>query len=45
VRTTRRRGTAEGELRRIGAADGATIYWHFMDALWVALFFLLFFWK
>jgi cytochrome c oxidase subunit 3 len=45
VRTTGRRGTAEGELRRIGAVDGATIYWHFMDALWIALFFLLFFWK
>jgi len=45
VRTTRRRSTVEGELRRIGAVDGATIYWHFMAALWVALFFLLFFWK
>jgi cytochrome c oxidase subunit 3 len=45
VRTTRKRSTAAGELRRIGAADAATIYWHFMDALWIALFFLLFFWK
>ncbi len=27
------------------SADAATIYWHFMDGLWVALFVLLFFWK
>lgn len=45
LRTTRRRSTVEGELRRAGAADAATIYWHFMDGLWVALFLLLFFWK
>jgi len=45
VRTRRKRSTVEGELRRIGAADGATIYWHFMDGLWVVLFLLLFFWK
>ena len=44
LRTTRRRSTVEGELRRAGAADAAdaaTIYWHFMDGLWVALFLLL----
>ena len=45
MRTTRQRSTVEGELRRAGAADAATIYWHFMDGLWVALFLLLFFWK
>ncbi len=45
LRTTRRRSTVEGELRRAGAADAATIYWHFMDGLWVGLFLLLFFWK
>ena len=45
LRTTRKRSTVEGELRRAGAADAATIYWHFMDGLWVALFLLLFFWK
>jgi len=45
LRTTRKRSTVEGELRRAGAADAATIYWHFMDGLWVGLFFLLFFWK
>jgi len=45
VRTTRKRDTLDGELRRIGAADGAAIYWHFMDALWIGLFSLLLFWK
>jgi cytochrome c oxidase subunit 3 len=45
LRTTRKRSTIEGELRRAGAAGAATIYWHFMDGLWVALFFLLFWWK
>ena len=45
LRTTRKRSTVEGELRRVGAADAATIYWHFMDGLWVALFLLLFLWK
>jgi cytochrome c oxidase subunit 3 len=45
LRTTAKRNTVEGELRRIGAADAATIYWHFMDGLWVGLFLLLFLWK
>jgi len=45
LRTTRKRDTAEGELRRLGAADAATIYWHFMDGLWIGLFLLLFFWR
>jgi cytochrome c oxidase subunit 3 len=45
LRTTKKRGTLEGELRRAGAAGAATIYWHFMDGLWVVLFVLLFFWK
>jgi cytochrome c oxidase subunit 3 len=45
LRTMKKRDTVEGELRRAGAAGAATIYWHFMDGLWVALFLLLFFWK
>jgi cytochrome c oxidase subunit 3 len=45
VRTTKKRDTVEGELKRIGAADATSIYWHFMDALWISLFALLFFWK
>ncbi len=45
ARSTRKRATLEGELRRVGAADAASIYWHFMDALWIGLFLLLMFWK
>lgn len=45
LRTTKKRGTVQGELHRVGVADAATIYWHFMDVLWVGLFLLLFFWK
>ena len=28
-----------------GAADAVTLYWHFMDVLWIYLFMLLFLWK
>jgi len=45
MRTRNKRGTLEGELKRIGAADAASIYWHFMDGLWICLFGLLFLWK
>jgi len=45
LRTTKKRDTAEGELRRVGAAAAATIYWHFMDGLWIGLFLLIFFWR
>jgi cytochrome c oxidase subunit 3 len=44
-KTRTKRDTLDGELRRVGAAEAATIYWHFMDALWVGLFALLMFWK
>ena len=44
MRTTKKRATVDGELRRVGAADAVTIYWHFMDVLWVGLFALLMFW-
>jgi cytochrome c oxidase subunit III len=45
LRTRKKRNTVQGELRRVGAADAATVYWHFMDGLWICLFLLLFFWK
>ena len=45
VRTRKPRETIDGELRRVGAADAVSIYWHFMDALWIGLFMLLMFWK
>ncbi|MFN2577297.1 MAG: heme-copper oxidase subunit III [Pyrinomonadaceae bacterium] len=45
VRTRNSRKSIDGELRRVGAADAVTIYWHFMDVLWIGLFLLLMFWK
>jgi cytochrome c oxidase subunit 3 len=39
-----KRAAAAGA-RRQAAADAVTIYWHFMDALWIYLFLLLFLWK
>jgi cytochrome c oxidase subunit 3 len=32
-------------VRRQAGADALTIYWHFMDALWIYLFLLLFLWR
>lgn len=46
--TFRTRPTGESELaavKRQGAADAVTLYWHFMDVLWLYLFVLLFFWR
>lgn len=31
--------------RRQATADAVSIYWHFMDALWIYLFLLLFLWR
>jgi cytochrome c oxidase subunit 3 len=31
--------------KRHAAADAVTLYWHFMDGLWIYLFLLLFFWR
>ena len=31
--------------RRPAVADAVSIYWHFMDALWIYLFLLLFLWR
>jgi cytochrome c oxidase subunit 3 len=45
MRTRQKRDTLEGELRRVGAADAVSLYWHFMDVLWIALFLLLMLWK
>lgn len=42
---TKYRNQPDGELRRTGAADGVSIYWHFMDVLWIGLFGLLMFWR
>jgi len=42
-----RRQLAEAGLiaKRKAATDAVTIYWHFMDALWIYLFLLLFLWR
>jgi cytochrome c oxidase subunit 3 len=45
LRTRRKGETVERELKRMGAVDAATTYWHFLDGLWICLFLLLFFWK
>jgi cytochrome c oxidase subunit 3 len=33
------------EAKRRAVADAVSIYWHFMDALWIYLFLLLFLWR
>ncbi len=33
------------QLARQATADAVSIYWHFMDALWIYLFLLLFLWR
>ena len=42
-----RRSLTEARLiaKRQAAADAVAIYWHFMDALWIYLFLLLFLWR
>ena len=42
-----KRPVVEKELiaRRKAATDAVSIYWHFMDALWIYLFLLLFLWR
>ncbi|MCM3872336.1 MAG: cytochrome c oxidase subunit 3 [Pyrinomonadaceae bacterium] len=32
-------------VKRHAVADAVTLYWHFMDGLWIYLFVLLFFWR
>lgn len=44
----RTRAAKENQLAVVkaqGAADAVTLYWHFMDVLWLYLFVLLFFWR
>ena len=33
------------EVKQIAIADGVSVYWHFMDLLWIYLFTLLFVWR
>jgi len=45
LRTRARQENELAVVRRQGAADAVTLYWHFMDVLWLYLFVLLFFWR
>jgi cytochrome c oxidase subunit 3 len=43
---TRRTESDEQALaKQYAVADAVTLYWHFMDGLWIYLFLLLFFWR
>ena len=42
---TRWQKKASAVATRQAAADAVSIYWHFMDALWIYLFLLLFLWR
>jgi cytochrome c oxidase subunit III len=33
------------QAKTLAATDAATLYWHFMDGLWIYLFVLLFYWR
>lgn len=45
VRTRQVPGIAIVGAKRRAVADAVSIYWHFMDVLWIYLFVLLFFWR
>lgn len=45
VRTWRHDMEHKVSPRHQAAADAVTVYWHFMDALWIYLFLLLFLWR
>jgi len=45
LRSRRHEIESAGMAKRKAATDAVTIYWHFMDALWIYLFLLLFLWR
>jgi len=45
LRTRQRNADEAAEARRHARAGAVRIYWHFMDALWIYLFLLLFLWR
>jgi cytochrome c oxidase subunit 3 len=45
VRTRQVLGANAVDANRRAIADAVSIYWHFMDVLWIYLFVLLFFWR
>jgi cytochrome c oxidase subunit 3 len=45
LRTRRTVRDEQAAAKRHAVADAVTLYWHFMDGLWIYLFLLLFFWR
>jgi cytochrome c oxidase subunit 3 len=45
LRANRRRSDANAEMRRHTLVNVVSLYWHFMDGLWISLFLLLLLWK
>lgn len=45
LRTRRTERDEQALAKQHAVADAVTLYWHFMDGLWVYLFLLLFFWR
>jgi cytochrome c oxidase subunit III len=45
VRARQVLGATAVDAKRRAIADAVSIYWHFMDVLWIYLFVLLFFWR
>ncbi len=45
LRTRKTENNDQVRAKRRAAAGAVTLYWHFMDALWIYLFVLLFFWR
>ena len=45
LRSRRMVGNEFTQTRSVAVTSAAALYWHFMDALWIYLFLLLFFWR
>jgi cytochrome c oxidase subunit III len=45
LRSRRMVGSDFTQARSVAVTNAAALYWHFMDALWIYLFLLLFFWR
>lgn len=45
LRTSNPASERDVKARRLRAVDAVTLYWHFMDGLWIYLFLLLFLWR
>jgi len=45
LRARRNKQDQQGEAKQYAIVDAVTLYWHFMDGLWIYLFLLLFLWR